>query len=312
LSFVVFEGLWSNTPLPFLFMRRRVDIKDAPWESHDYLFVDETEEASENLFYYYNSFFSSDGFFPQSFKSMEHGSDQSFRIRRQTRKTMRDFVRSLNFGTNNKLSSKISFYDKYGKATRRLPDSTSLFNPRLPSFFHDLYHQDMRDDFDAIGITLTSGSAEDASSYEYEMRYPHFTPKKKNLKITDKNTFEQVSPLFRIPEKIDYSLENLAHKDIYPLNIPTVSFKRNWMHDNPATLLFRDINKKYINLIRVPILMSNLDIKVPLLLPEYFRFGYLIRHFGHSNKHFYNIENLTINNLTIFSLTEKLILKIFL
>jgi hypothetical protein len=239
-------------------MRRRLDIPNGVWESHDYIFLDETEEYSHNLFYYYNSLYTSDGFFPQSFKTQMYLEEEGMHKRARSLVSMKHFL-------------------EYVNSRKELTEYPLTFYP--PSYIDDINSLDIDKDFDALGITLTQGSAEDSSSYEYEIEYPYFHPFIEHLNFTDKDTLEVVPPHFYEPNPIMYSTDTLSYLDIYPLNIPKAAIKRNW-HVAPGSLLFRDDTKKYLNLIRLPINIINTTSKLSLITPDFFRFGYFIRYIG--------------------------------
>lgn len=88
------EGMFECTYTPFQLMRRRIDIKNAPWESMEYILLDK-KDNSDDFFLNQNSMFSSDGLFPRSLKEMETSNSEFRLIRNQTYFTLGKFYDEL-------------------------------------------------------------------------------------------------------------------------------------------------------------------------------------------------------------------------
>jgi len=141
--------------MPFIIMRRRLDVPNALWECHEFFYEDEDSYYSHMYFVYHNSYYSSDGYFPQSLKTMEELSDEPTTARENTIKAINKFVKDF----------------KHKEIPGR--NSRSL---ELPHFFEDTKFIHPTDDLNYLGITLAAGTAEDASSTIWDLEQPNFFP----------------------------------------------------------------------------------------------------------------------------------------
>jgi len=78
------EGLWHAKLMSFAIMKRRLDIPNALWQSQTYSFLDQSNEPAHNYFEFHSSYYTSDGYFPQSFKAMPDIEGYSMVRRKET------------------------------------------------------------------------------------------------------------------------------------------------------------------------------------------------------------------------------------
>lgn len=149
-----YEGLFSTGNNPFVIMRRRTDLPNAPWESHYFLLDSRDNDRAHNYFLFYNSLFTSDGYFPESYA------------------TIPEFY-AFNLGDRKRTLI------GYSTFLKGLASDLSYFGPGFPKvifrnepYYNDLAAVDIDEDFLDLGPTLPSVSAEDSSEYLYTFERP--------------------------------------------------------------------------------------------------------------------------------------------
>jgi hypothetical protein len=312
---VLVEGVWVHTYIPFIICRRRIDVPNAPWESFEAFILEYDEEDTHEFFDFQNDFFSNDGFCPRSFAEMDTPYETVIGERIQSRAQIKEFfkfvaprmghqfnktyIQSLTFptkrdekglqsiyGTQDHLWFRIKFW--YGNSLiERAPLESNEFIDTLfenfepPHYYKSQYYIDQDTDFEELGISLVSGSAEDSSSYIYEVEQPGFFPSDTIDRILDNYDPKEHKLRIRrrlgnyygirnmgtfmenmtVPEKYTYN-NNYELLEEYPVNINKFYIKREW-EENPDALTFRDpLTGNYANLTRFTSCSLNLDLNL--------------------------------------------------
>lgn len=308
------EGSYVHSYMPFIICRRRLDVPEAPWESFETFILDYDEYESTEFFDFHNSFYSNDGFCPRSFaemdtpyefvlgeriKSITHINEFfKYVLPRMGNQFNKEYTQSLTFptirdskqlrsiyGNTDRLLFRLKFWYG-GSLLDRAPQIINEFENKIvddferPTYFISPFNINWRDDFQELGVSLVSGSAEDSSSYIYEVEQPQifsqehilnsmpmFDPDLQKITVKPKQgnffgmrnmgTFMANTT---IPETFSYN-NNYELLDEYPVNINKFYMKRDW-EENPDALTFRDpFTGNYSNLTRFTSSAFKLDLK---------------------------------------------------
>lgn len=303
IGIVLVEGVYEHTYMPFIICRRRLDVPNAPWESFETFILDYDEDESEDFFDYQNDFYSNDGFCPRSFAEMDTPYEVvlgerwksiaqiteffQFVLPRMGHQFNKTYMQSLTFPTIRDTKELRSIYGNkdyllfrlkfwYGAPLiDRAPKSEDVFLDKMydafkgPEYLKSPFNIDPYEDFQELGVSLVSGSAEDSSSYIYEVEQPQFFPYESIRQLADLYDPEGPKLTVRrrqsdyfgiknmgtfmenmtIPEVYSYN-NNYELLEEYPVNIGAFFMKREW-EETPDALTFRDpFVGNYANLTR--------------------------------------------------------------
>jgi hypothetical protein len=218
-----------------------------PWED-THVFPNTYLEEDHDLFTdATNGFYSSDGFFPQSFNEREPQVEPSFMDRFITQK---DIIHYNNI-TRRRFPRQV--HADFRKA-QILPILEEVKQPPEVKYYYTIFPHD---DFSVLGSTVQALSHSDASSYIHDFEKPVVFQGRALKHIRSLLKYNRRTILFlddapfwvRKPSYPGYE-DKLTFQEEYPVNVEFVLVKRQWQ-ENPSSMTWQDpFCNMYSNLTR--------------------------------------------------------------
>jgi hypothetical protein len=165
---------------------------------------------------------------------------------------------------------------------------------KIPFYYLNVFSISQMTDYSDIGIALTSGTADDASTYIYEVQPPIFYEINDIPILLKKNVYDltYVESLLMYPQPFVYNEETVNSN--YPINQSNFFVKRDW-DENPDMINFRDATSKiFSNITRLP---TQIHLNFNYIIQENFIYHTLPRSLNKSltNSSIYTIFNQYYN-----------------
>jgi hypothetical protein len=253
---ILSEDLFPGQVVNHTIFRRRIGDTNGPWED-THLFSNTFSEEDNDLFTDgMNGFYSSDGFFPQSFNEREPSIEPGFMDRFITQKDIIHY---------NKITRR-RFHRLADVRMRRhkvIPILKKIKPPIEVKHYFTIFPYD---DFSVLGSTVQALSHSDASSYIHDFEKPVVFQGRAVAQIRRLRKYKQRTVLFmdNAPfwvQKASYLgyEDKLTFQEEYPVNVDFVMLKRQWQ-ENPSSMTWQDpFCNMYSNLTRFSGLTHTFD-----------------------------------------------------